>query len=257
MNKKNYVDGLVSVIIPVYKSEKFLKQTIQSVQLQSYQYFEIILIDDCSPDQSFEIISEMRQCDDRICFIRNSKNLGAAISRNKALNEARGRYIAFLDSDDLWVSNKLQFQLDLLKKTDSFFIYGAIEIIDEKGKMIKNCRHVPKHINYNELLRNTAIATSTVLIDRDRIGDFRMPLIRSGEDYATWLMLLHGNKVAYGVQETVVKYRKTRGSLSSKKASNWKKVYNIQVNNEHINPFFALINCLFYIWHAILKYYFK
>lgn len=253
-----YIKGLVSVITPVYNTEKYIEETINSVLNQTYQKFECILVDDCSSDKSAEIIKKIAEKDSRVKYFKNEKNSGAAVSRNRALKEAKGQYVAFLDADDIWLPNKLKRELSLMKHKNAFFVFGAIEMIDSEGRVIKGRRNIPAQINYKGLLKNTAIATSTVLIDRNVTGAFQMPDRRSGQDYATWLMLLRGNKTAYAVRNVVTRYRKdsSSGSLSAKKTKNWKKVYDIQVNYEHINPIEARINCLFYIGHAVIKYYF-
>jgi len=252
---KKYKDNLVSVIIPVFNSEKFIVEAIKSVLAQTYQNFEIILVDDCSTDNSVSLIEILRKNEPRIHLFKNKVNSGAAISRNRALNEANGQYVAFLDSDDSWYPNKLSQQINLMINKNAFLIFGSIEMVNEYGELVSRKKYVPDSINYDGLLKNTIIATSTVVIDRNKTGYFRMPNIRSGQDYATWLQLLRGNKTAYAIREPVTRYRKIEGSLSSKKTKNWKKVFNIQVNYEGISPIRAYFNCFCYIVNAIKKYY--
>lgn len=250
------INGLVSVIIPVYNAERFIEYTINSVLRQSYKKVEIVLVDDCSTDRSGEIIQRIQKNNPQIRYYKLEKNSGAAVARNKAIELAEGQYLAFLDSDDCWKLDKLEKQIKLANEKNAEFIFNAIEMIDENGKIIKSKRKIPTEVDYKILLTNTAIATSSVLIDISKIGKFKMPLIRSGQDYATWLMLLRGGRVAHGINEALTQYRKTEGSLSSKKTKNWKKVWNIQVKLEGINGICAYIHCFRYAVNALKKYYF-
>lgn len=249
------LDGMVSVIIPVYNAEKFIEQTIKSVLSQSYKNFEIVLVDDCSTDASGNIIKSMQKEHSEIRYYKLDKNSGAAVARNKAIELAEGQFIAFLDSDDCWKPEKLEKQIQLANEKKAEFVFNAIEMIDENGNLVKGKRKIPSRVDYKFLLTNTVIPTSGVLIDISKTGKFQMPLIRSGQDYATWLMLLRDGRVAYGLNEALTQYRRTEGSLSSKKSKNWKKVWRIQVEFEKINPLIAYIHCFMYAINAVKKYY--
>ena len=245
-----------SLIIPVYNVEKFIETTITSVLNQTYKNVEYILIDDCSPDNSAEIIQRLAKEYPNIRYHKLEKNSGAGFARNTGIKLAEGQYIAFLDSDDCWKPEKLEKQIALSKEKNAELVFTAIEMIDEKGNIIKAKRNVKEIIDYKFLLKNTMIATSSVLIDISKVGKFEMPLIRSGQDYATWLMLLRNGRRAYGINDALTQYRRTEGSLSSKKTKNWKKVWNIQVNNEGIHPIVAYWNCFWYAVNAAKKYFF-
>lgn len=248
---------LVSAVIPVYNSEKYIAKTINSVLEQTYKNIEIVLVNDCSTDNSAQVIDkylENKKNANAIHYLLK-RNFGAAVARNKAIELAKGRYIAFLDSDDLWYPQKIQKQLDLMEKRNAAICYTAIEMIDESGQLIKGKRKVLEQIDYKFLLKNTMLATSTVVIDRMIIGKFKMPLLRSGQDYATWLLLMRNGTQAYGIDEALVKYRKGLGSLSSKKTRNIKKVWMIQAKNENINPLYASINSICYAFNAFKKHY--
>lgn len=251
----HFESQLVSVIIPVYNSEKYIAKTINSVLNQTYKNIEIVLVDDCSTDNSAQIIDKYLESHKNIIHHLLEKNSGAAVARNKAIELAKGRYIAFLDSDDLWYPRKLQKQLDLMKKQNAAICYTAIEMVDEDGQLIKGKRNVLEKVDYKFLLKNTMLATSTVVIDRKLMGNFEMPLLRSGQDYATWLLLMRNGTKAYGINEALVKYRKGKNSLSSKKARNIKKVWNIQTKCEKINPLYASINSICYAFNALKKHY--
>ena len=252
MNRK---DNKVSVIIPVYKVAWVIENTIQSVQNQTYRDLEIILVDDCSPDNSAEIIKKMMVKDERIKYFKLDKNSGAAVARNKAIRESTGRYVAFLDSDDLWEPNKLEKELALMKDNDCGFVYSAIKMIDKDGNVTKDSTYVPTHLSYKTILTRTYIATSSVLLDMEKVGEFQMPLRRSGQDYATWLMLLRRVDYAYGIQEPLVRYRNSPGSLSSNKIASLKKVYSVQTKFEGINPIYAAFNTFCFGLYAFKKHF--
>ena len=189
-----------------------------------------------------------------IVYYRQPTNQGAAVARNKALELAKGQYVAFLDSDDLWKSNKLEKQISFMKNNNISFCFSAIEMINEKDIVIKSKRNIKNEVNYSFLLKNTMIPTSSVVIDRNIVGDFQMPLIRGGQDYATWLMLLRNN-TAYGINEALVQYRIGHSSLSSNKLKSFEQVWNIQTRQEKINKIKAFINLFCFGFNALKKYF--
>jgi teichuronic acid biosynthesis glycosyltransferase TuaG len=251
----HFDNKLVSVIIPVYNSEKYISKALDSVLLQTYKCFEIILVDDCSTDSSEQVINAYLEKYKNINYHRLEINSGAAVSRNTALELAKGRFIAFLDSDDLWYPQKLQKQLELIQEKDAGICYTAIEMIDEFDNLTKEKRPVLEKVDYKFLLKNTMLATSTIVIDRNILGYFKMPLIRSGQDYATWLQLLRDGKIAYGVNEALVKYRVSKSSLSANKWKSIQQVWGIQKNQEKINPVKVTINTTWFIINALKKHY--
>ena len=257
MEEKQYIDDLVSVITPVYNAEYVIGKTLESVFNQTYKNIEIVLVDDCSSDNSQLVIEEYQRKHPEIVYFRQPTNQGAGAARNKALELAKGQYVAFLDADDLWYPEKTEKQIKLLKEKDGAFSYTAIEMIDTDGKVVKKKRNVKESINYKFLLKNTMIATSTVIIDRKKIGDFRMPLRRGGQDYATWLMLLRDGTVAYGINEALEQYRVgNKNSLAGKKGKSIKQIWEIQTVQEKIPSFFVFFNLLSWGINSILKYYF-
>lgn len=200
--ERQYVEGRVSVITPVYNVEKYIDKTLESIFAQTYKDIEIVLVDDCSKDNSAQIIARYKEKHPEIIYFLQPKNMGAGAARNKALELASGQYVAFLDSDDLWLPKKTEKQIKLMKEKKSPFSYAAIEMMDEEGKTIKGKRNLKETCDYKYLLHNTIIATSSVIVDRSMLGDFRMPLRRGGQDYATWLSLLRNGAVACGINET-------------------------------------------------------
>ncbi len=253
--EREYIDGLVSVIMPIYNAEKYLTGTLNSIFEQSYKNIEIVLVDDCSKDRSAEIISEIQKEHPEIVYHLQEKNMGAGAARNKALELAKGRYVAFLDSDDIWMPSKIQRQLDLMNEKKSPFSYTAIEMMDENSNTIKPKRSIKETCDYKYLLHNTIIATSSVVVDRATLGDFRMPLRRGGQDYATWLMLLRNGAIACGINEMLVRYRVASGSLSSNKFKSIKQVWEIQTQDEGINKVSAAFHVFCFGFNAFKKYF--
>ncbi len=256
-SKREFVKGLVSVITPVFNAEKVIGATLESVFAQTYKNIEIVLVDDCSSDSGHVVIAEYMKHHPEIIYFRQPINQGAGAARNKALELAHGQYVAFLDADDLWYPDKIEKQINLLITENGAFSYTAIEMIDGNGKVVKKKRKVKKTINYKFLLHNTMIATSTVVLDRTILGDFRMPLRRGGQDYATWLMLLRDGTVAYGINEALEQYRVgNKNSLSGTKRKSIKQVWEIQTQQEHICKIIVFFNLIRFTINALKKYVF-
>lgn len=247
------IENLVSVITPVYNSEKYIEKTILSVLNQTYKNLEIILVDDCSSDNSKEIISHLQKNDERVKYVKLDKNSGAAVARNTGLGAANGQFIAFIDSDDIWKEEKLEQQLAFMKNKKASFTYTAYETLTEDGAVQNSHIHVPTKINYPSLLKNTAIACSTVIIDKKIVGDFRMPLVRKGQDTATWLQILKKIDYAYGYDKVLSSYRKVAGSISSNKIAALKRTWNTYYNIEKLPFLKAVYYFSFYTFNAIKK----
>lgn len=242
--------SLISIITPVYNAERFIEETIKSVQIQTYQNWELILVDDCSQDNSRLIIEKYAVGDSRIKLISLNENLGAAEARNKGLENAKGRFIAFIDSDDCWHREKLAQQLSFMLKQNYLFTYTNFALVNEKGEILKEFVDLPRQLDYYGLLKNTAIACSTVMIDRDTLGDFRMPLVRKGQDTATWLMLMRERDViAHGLDQVLNYYRQVEGSISSNKWGAVKRTWNTYRNIEKL----PLMKCLYYFGHYVFQ----
>lgn len=252
-----YNNKTVSVIIPVYNVSRYIAQTLDSILEQSYKDVEIILVDDCSTDDSADIISKYRSTHSNILCLSLGKNQGAAVARNKALSVARGRYVAFLDSDDCWCTGKLEKQLKFMKEKDAAISCTAMDTMDKLGKLLGGVRNVCEKIDYKLLLHNTMIATSTVIIDRNKTGNFQMPNRRGGQDYATWLMLMRNGTICYGLDEVLSHYRVLSDSLSSNKLESIKQVWQIQAQDEGINKISALVNVIHFMANAFIKHYIK
>lgn len=254
---EKYNNHTVSVIIPVYNAEKFISDTIESVLNQEYKDVEIILVDDHSTDKSAEIIKKYQKHCLNVVYHRQDRNQGAAVARNTAMNIAKGRYVAFLDSDDQWCQGKLIKQLTFMAANDAAISCTAMDTFDENNQCLGKTRHVKPIIDYQLLLHNTMIATSTVIIDRNLIGDFQMPLRRGGQDYATWLMLMRHGRVCHGLNETLSHYRVQKNSLSSNKWKSIRQVWQIQTHDEGINRFVALFNVCRFSINGFMKHFIK
>ncbi|PEZ86250.1 glycosyl transferase [Bacillus cereus] len=222
----------VSIITPSYNANSFIKKTIQSVQSQTYKNWEMIIIDDVSKDNTCKLIKEESKKDNRIRLIELKENSGAAIARNTGINDARGKYVAFLDSDDLWLPEKLEKQLDFMQNNDIAFSFTGYQIMNQDGTLTDKIVHVPGKINYNGLLKNTIIGCLTVMVDIEKLGRIQMPNIRTRQDTATWLKILREGHYAYGLDEVLSQYRKVEKSISSNKFKmakmNWKLYREIE-----------------------------
>lgn len=253
------VNELVSIITPVYNNSEFIKQTIESVQKQTYKNWEMIIVDDCSTDRTPELIKKISQKDDRIKYIKLEKNSGAAIARNKALSESRGRFIAYLDADDLWKKNKIQNQIDFMLAHDYAFVCSNYEKIDVNNKILKQVK-IPKEINYKLFLRNTIIQTVGVMIDSRKTGRelLIMPNVRRRQDAATWCQLLKSGFNCYGVPEFLSYYRVVPKSLSSNKIKAMKGTWFLYRKIEKLSLVNACFCFLGYAINAVKKrIYFK
>lgn len=229
-----YIDGLVSVVIPMYNSGKYITPSIMSALNQTYKNIEVLVIDDCSKDNSVEVVEGLSKKDGRVRCFPLEKNGGAAVARNKGIKEARGRYIAFLDSDDLWASDKIEKQLALMNEKKAVFAFCAYDYVNENDEQIKGKIKIKEKISYKDLLTKTFICTPAAIYDRLFYGDVEMPLRRTGQDYAFWMVLLK-KADAYGIAEALVHVRRRTGSLSKNKIQNMKDIWEVQTMNEGIN----------------------
>ena len=215
---------LVSIITPCFNSAEYIAETIASVRCQTLSSWEMIIADDCSTDETTNIVISFAKHDSRIKMSRLSKNSGADVARNEAMKLAQGRYVAFLDSDDLWHPNKLAKQLKFMQTNNYVFTFTAYDRMDESGKVLTNVG-APSKVSYFDLLKNTIIGCSTVIYDRGYFGEVTMPAIRKRQDLGLWLKLLKVTDHAHGMSETLTRYRVRKNSVSSNKISaatyNW------------------------------------
>lgn len=216
------IEDLVSIITPSYNTVQFVEETVRSIQAQTYRNWELLIVDDASKDGSVERIERIAAKDSRIRFETLSENRGPAYARNTAIRKARGRYIAFLDSDDLWLPEKLERQVRFMKEQQIAFSYTQYQKIDEQGNRMGGVIPIPDAITYSDLLLSCVIGCLTVILDIKRLGKYYMPNIPKGQDYGLWLAILRDGHMAYGFQENLALYRIRKNSISRNKL---KKAY--------------------------------
>ena len=242
-------DKLVSVVIPVFNAGKFIDETIGTVRSQTYDCWELILVDDGSTDDVREKIEKWCKEDDRIRLIVKEKNEGVAQARNTGIDEAKGRYLAFLDADDIWRPDKLEKQLEFMEKKGAAFGFTAYEFADEEGYETNQWVAVPETITYKKALSRTVIFTSTVMFDLSKISKdtIKMPNVPS-EDTATWWKILRSGCTGYGLDKEYTVYRRPEKSLSSNKFVAIKRIWNLYRNVEKLPLLESMWN---FVWWAI------
>lgn len=209
---------LISVIVPAFNSERYIRNTIASIQSQSFTDWEVIIVDDNSSDKTVSLLEVICAEDDRVKLIKLNENFGAAFSRNQGIRAARGRYIAFLDSDDIWLPEKLEQQLMFMTETGNAFSFTRVARYDEQGNQLSTSK-IPDKVNYHTLLKTNVVVCSSAMYDTHQLGKVYMPDIRKRQDFALWLLLLKRCDYGYGLQETLVKYTVREGSISSNRMS--------------------------------------
>jgi teichuronic acid biosynthesis glycosyltransferase TuaG len=206
----------VSIVTPAYNAARYLPDTINSVLGQGYRDWEMLVVDDCSSDATGEVVSQYSARDRRIRLIAQASNGGPARARQAALERAEGRYIAFLDSDDRWLPTKLERQLEFMHRRRAAFSHTAFRRITVDGSKVGRLIRVPERLTYADLLGNTAIATSSVIVDRSLTGPFRMT-VTYYDDFVLWLEITRRGFAALGLNEDLMRYRVTGGSVSRNK----------------------------------------
>lgn len=212
-----YEDGLVSIVTPAWRAAGYVSDTIQGALAQTYTNWELLVVDDCSPDDTCAVVARAAAADPRVRLLRQSVNGGPANARNRALEEARGRFIAFCDSDDYWLPRKLELQLTFMQERSSAMSYTEFRRINESNSRIGARILVPESLGYHQLLKNTAIATSTVVLDRASIGDVRMTRTFY-DDFVLWLSIMKRGFTAHGLREDLMRYRVVGNSWSRSKS---------------------------------------
>lgn len=248
-------EELISIVVPVYNSEKFLKDTLITVLEQTYTKWELLLVDDCSTDNSSEIIFEYSKSDERIKYIKLEENSGAAKARNKGIELASGRYICFLDADDKWEKTKLEQQIQFMNTNNCAFSFTSYQFADKdcipNGKIVV----VPDTINYEQALKNTTIWTSTVMFDMKKLNkeQIYMPDVKRGQDTATWWKVLKQIDKAYGLTEVLSYYRRSDETLSSNKLIALKRTWNLYRKVEKLSMVKSIYNFSCYVFNAIKR----
>ena len=247
------MSALVSIITPSYNSARFIKECVSSVLEQTYTNWELIIVDDASDDNSRELISNIAERDNRIKFIFLTKNIGVAGARNIALEMSEGRYIAFLDSDDIWKKDKLTTQIDFMQFHNISFSFSSYQPISENGMEFFREIKAPLKVGYNFFLKNTIIGCLTVVLDKHKLGDVKMPKLRTSQDMALWLSIMRGGIVAYGIEESLAYYRIVGNSNTSNKfkviQGVW-RIYRIEEGLGYVKSIWCFLN---YAFNAVKK----
>lgn len=250
MNSQN---ELVSIITPIFNGAKYVNETANSIISQSYTNWEWLIVDDCSTDNSYELIQKLAIDDPRIRIFKNDVNSKTYASRNKALEHATGNFIAFVDADDVWHENKLEKQLNFMLENAYPFCYTNFKRFKldptEDGKIV----NVPSKANFNTIISTNHIATSSVMINVAITGAFRMKNVYH-DDFTLWLELLQRVPFASGLNETMMFYRLTPNSLSRNKFKSAMKVYDIFTNNLQLSYFKSRILFLRWAFYTTKKY---
>lgn len=207
------MDDLVSIIMPSYNTAPYIQEAINSVLTQTYKNWELLIVDDCSKDHTDEIVQTFLT-DARIHYFKNKKNSGAAVSRNRALKEVKGRWIAFLDSDDVWYPEKLKRQIRFMEKHGIHFSYTEYEEMDEKSNLSGVVVKGPGRITKAGMYAYCWPGCLTVMYDRNVVGDIQIADIKKNNDYAMWLKVC-GKADCYLYPKVMAKYRKRFGSISN------------------------------------------
>lgn len=244
---------LVSVIMPCYDMERFIAHSIESVLGQSFTDLELLIVDDASNDKTVDVVRSYCMQDDRVKLEVKTQRTGITDSRNQAIDKAQGRYLAFLDADDIWHPNKLEKQLAFMRQNDVAFSYSAYDLIDEEGQPLQKTIATAGNLSYEAYLRNTIIGCSTVMLDREKVGEVRVPHFRTSEDTATWLMLLKQGFKAHAIDEALVSYRIRRKSASSNKFKATHDLWKVYRQQERLSFCKALGYFASYAFHAIKK----
>lgn len=250
------MNHLVSIITPSYNSSLFIGETIKSVLNQTYENWEMIIVDDCSTDNSVEIINEYVKQDKRIKLFVNSLNSGAAVSRNRALEYTTGRFIAFLDGDDIWRPKKIQEQVNFMITNEAPISFTAYSLVDEKGESIDKIVNTVREIDYKGYLKNTIIGMSTSMIDTNFVKPFKFKNIRTRQDTYLWISLLKRGHKAYGMDKVLANYRVRKDSISANKIKAAKRVWYLYYNLEKLGFLRSVYYFSFYIFNAIKKRFF-
>ena len=242
----------VSIITPSYNSAKFIQHTIESVLNQTFFDWELLIVDDCSTDNSCEVIQKFVEQDRRIKLICLNENSGAAVARNTGIENACGRFIAFLDSDDTWHPEKLEKQVHFMLSNNFAFTYTEYHRVDENGNFL-GAIYTPSKINYSGLLKTCVIGCLTVMYDIHMLGKVYFPLIRKRQDWALWLKILKKVDYAYCLNKDLASYTIRSESISANKFNAGKYTWLLFTQIEKLNIFKAIYCYGHYVLRGVIR----
>lgn len=252
MDKSN--SKKVSVIMPVYNAQRFLREAIESVLAQTFCDFELILIDDCSKDNSYSILCEYEKLDSRVRIFKNECNKGVSYTRNFGVSKARCDYVALIDSDDMWEQDKLKKQLELIDKyPDTDLCYTGSAFVDTDSQMSDFVFSVPEKVTYKKLLKQNVVSCSSALLRKSWLEKYPMAHDNMHEDFAVWLSILKDHGVARGIDEPLLIYRVDKNSKSGNKFKSMLMTYRVY-KFMGINFFARFYYLAFYILSGIRKH---
>lgn len=246
--------ALVSIITPTFNSAKFIAATIQSVQNQTYSNWEMIIVDDGSIDNTEEIILSLIEKDTRIQFYKLNQNSGPAVARNIGIEKAKGKYLTFIDADDIWFSGFIENSIKTIEETKLPFVFSSYKRANENLEFIYSDFIVPKEVSYTDTLKSNSISCLTAFIDIEVLGKKFMPLIRKRQDMGLWLQYLKEIPFAYGIQETQAIYRIRENSLSRKKSDLIKYQWQFYRAVEKLTIFQSIYYLLHWMYRGFMKY---
>lgn len=249
-NIKN--EKLVSIIMPAYNTREFIGETIDSVLKQTYSNWELIIVDDCSTDNTEEIVNKYKVKDSRIKLHKQATNQGAALARNKALSLSNGYFAAFLDSDDIWFPDKLKVQINFMEKHDYLFTCTSYNKIDENGLSLNRIIRSKKESDYTGVLK-TCPGNSTVIYNIGRIGIIKIPDIKKRNDYVMWLKVIKKTDYLFGIHETLSSHRVRKEGISSKKIDLIKYHWNVYRRIEKLSIAKSIYLVIFWIIMTVFK----
>jgi len=255
--QSNQKDDLISIVVPVYKAEKYIEKTLYAVFAQTYVNWELVLVIDGEMDRSEQVIREVLQREgkqDQALIILRERNEGPASARNKGVMAANGRYIAYLDADDFWMPEKLEKELQFLKEKEAGFVFTGYEFGDEEAAPTGKIVRVPEQLTYKQALKNTTIFTTTVMFDTTVIPKemIQMPEVKS-EDTALWWKILRQGYIAYGLDENLAIYRRPSKSLSANKLEAVRRIWNLYRNVEKLSLVYSAYNFCFWAVRAVYR----
>ena len=246
--------ALVSIITPAYNSAKFIAETIQSVQNQTYENWEMLIVDDGSSDATEAIVQSFLDKDKRIKFYKLALNSGPAVARNTAIEKASGDFMTFIDADDIWFPTFIENSIKTIQETKIPFVFSSYKRSNEHMEFVYSDFIVPQKVSYSDILKSNSISCLTAFVDVKTLGKKYMPLIRKRQDMGLWLNYLKVIPFAYGIQETQAIYRIRQNSLSRKKSDLVKYQWQFYREVEKLHIFQASYYMMHWMYRGFMKY---
>lgn len=243
---------MVSVIMPAFNAAEYITETIFSVQRQTHEEWELLVVDDASTDNTSEVVTALQKEDERIKYYSLPANQGAGFARNIGIKAATGDFIAFLDADDLWKPEKLEKQLRLMQEEHVDVCYSSYELIDKEGRGLNKVIQAPGYLPFNKLKKANYIGNLTGIYNASTLGKIYCPLIRKRQDWGLWLLAVEKAGHARGIQESLALYRKRPNSISGNKLEMLQYNYRVYRKVLGYNPAKSLFWMLLFLWEQLV-----